>query len=163
MVQIESMYLSLISPQKDKWNSFISQLFSGDLLLLGIFFRASNGSLSVNSISHSKLPLSDSLGIWRVSKKFVCSDNVFLMFFSRSCIFRESVILCLLATSLPTFPGNLALFPNLEKYYWIFLLLCNAGIYFELLHSLQFYHIFHQVPILIIHIALFYVVIQGIF
>ena len=76
-VLIETMYISLLSSSREqKKFSFVSPSFPGDLLL-GIFFRASYSSLSVNSPYYSKHSLSENLGIWRGSKTFMCSDNVF--------------------------------------------------------------------------------------
>ena len=60
-VRIELIYITLISSQKDRKNYFVSPSFPGDLLL-GIFFRASYSSLSVNSPSHSKQSLPESFG-----------------------------------------------------------------------------------------------------
>ena len=51
--------------------------------------------------------------------------------------------------------ADLEPFLNLEKNYRIFLLTGIVGIYFELLHLQQFYHIVNLVHILIIRIAAF--------
>ena len=62
VVRIELIEIPLISSKKDRKKYFVNPSFSGDLLL-GIFFRVSCSSLSVNSPSHSKHSSSESLEI----------------------------------------------------------------------------------------------------
>ena len=106
---------------------------------LEIIFRALYGSHSVNYPSHSKLSSSESF--LRVSKKFFCSDNVFLMLFSKRLLWKKLycslflgvINLVITAINLRAFP----LFPDLLDF-----CLRNACIYFELLYPQQY--IFHQ-------------------
>lgn len=83
---------------------------------LEIIFRALYSSHSVNYPSHSKLSSSESF--LRVSKKFFCSDNVFLMLFSKRLLWKKLycslflgvINLVIIAINLRAFPLEISCF-----------------------------------------------------
>ena len=148
--------------QKRQIKLFFSSPFPRDLLL-GTFFRVSYISLSVNSLSHTKLSSSESLGIWRVPRKFrehlfgVGCEKAFLEIkILRAQFFGGSVISWLHAISLQIFLWESRTSSKFRKkstgFFSFSVMLTSTSNSYTLNNIII---IFHQVHILINHTAAF--------
>lgn len=139
---------------KKKKKEFFCQSIVSQRFTVRHIFQSIHSLFSVNFPLHGKHLSSESLTIWKVSKKFVCSDNVFLLLF-RALFWGDSnlVVTCNMFKDFPL--GTLRIFQILKKIYWFYFFLCDAGIYVKLIHIQLVYHIFHQAHVPTVHCYFF--------